>query len=126
MDADGVTLGESHEDRAEMENHLLRPEVQQALKAGQGSSTRYSTTLGYEMMYGGPDPEGDGCSVMRGILLQEIEAHSTAASRHRCCTGRYRRTCVFVVLAPPAAATLTDGRAYGEWRPQRHDSSRLL
>jgi two-component system phosphate regulon sensor histidine kinase PhoR len=79
IDADGNTLGESHEDRNEMENHLLRPEVQQALKTGQGTSRRYSTTLGYEMMYaavlirtGG----GQLLGVMRVALpMWEIEAH---------------------------------------------------
>lgn len=49
--ADGVVLGESHEDRTEMDNHLYRPEVQQALNEGQGSGIRFSRTVGYEMMY---------------------------------------------------------------------------
>jgi two-component system phosphate regulon sensor histidine kinase PhoR len=34
-----------------MDNHLYRPEIQQALQKGEGSSIRYSATLGYEMMY---------------------------------------------------------------------------
>lgn len=34
-----------------MENHLNRPEVQQALKEGFGMSTRYSTTLNTDMFY---------------------------------------------------------------------------
>lgn len=49
--ADGVVLGESHEDRTQMDNHLHRPEVREALVAEQGSSIRYSRTVGYEMMY---------------------------------------------------------------------------
>lgn len=49
--ADGKVLGESHEDRTRMDNHLYRPEVQQALTNGQGSSIRYSETVGYDMMY---------------------------------------------------------------------------
>lgn len=52
MTADGVVLGDSHEDPARMENHLNRPEVQQALAEGQGASIRHSATLGYDMMYG--------------------------------------------------------------------------
>ena len=48
---DGIVLGESHEDRAEMDNHLYRPEVQGALTEGFGSSIRFSKTMGYEMMY---------------------------------------------------------------------------
>ena len=49
--ADGAVLGESHEDRARMDNYLYRPEVQQALANGQGSSIRHSETVGYDMMY---------------------------------------------------------------------------
>jgi len=48
---DGTVLGESHEDRAQMDNHLSRPEVQQALAEGAGSSVRYSHTVRYNMMY---------------------------------------------------------------------------
>jgi two-component system phosphate regulon sensor histidine kinase PhoR len=48
---DGTVIGESNEDRTQMENHLYRPEVQGALIYGQGSSIRFSRTLGYDMMY---------------------------------------------------------------------------
>lgn len=49
--ADGLVLGESEEDRSQMDNHLNRPEVQQALAEGRGSSVRYSRTLRTDMMY---------------------------------------------------------------------------
>ncbi|MGQ9803076.1 MAG: ATP-binding protein [Anaerolineae bacterium] len=49
--ADGKVLGEAHPDSTRMDNHLYLPEVQQALTSGQGSSIRYSATVGYEMMY---------------------------------------------------------------------------
>ncbi len=48
---DGVVLGESDEDRTEMENHLSRPEIQQALGEGLGSSVRFSTTKATRMLY---------------------------------------------------------------------------
>ncbi|MFZ0531774.1 MAG: ATP-binding protein [Anaerolineales bacterium] len=48
---DGTVWGESHEDRALMDNHSDRPEVIQALANGEGSSIRFSQTLGYDMMY---------------------------------------------------------------------------
>ena len=48
---DGTVLGDSNEDPANMENHATRPEVMDALRLGTGESTRYSTTLGREMMY---------------------------------------------------------------------------
>ena len=48
---DGTVLGDSDEDPTTMENHARRPEVQDALSFGIGESTRYSTTLGKQMMY---------------------------------------------------------------------------
>lgn len=57
----GDVLGESHEDRATMDNHLYRPEIQRALSSGQvGTSIRYSRTVDYDMMYVAvPVREGD-------------------------------------------------------------------
>ena len=48
---DGTVLGDSDEVPAVMENHADRPEIQDALTSGFGESTRYSTTLGTQMMY---------------------------------------------------------------------------
>ncbi|HEX2769996.1 MAG TPA: phosphate regulon sensor histidine kinase PhoR [Geobacteraceae bacterium] len=50
----GEVLGDSDikpDELKELENHLNRPEVQQALKSGQGSSIRYSATLKTPMLY---------------------------------------------------------------------------
>jgi two-component system phosphate regulon sensor histidine kinase PhoR len=76
---DGTVLGESDRDRTQMENHLNRPEVQRALRDGQGSSIRFSNTVKYEMMYAAKavtDPdEGEVVGFVRVALpLQEIEA----------------------------------------------------
>jgi two-component system phosphate regulon sensor histidine kinase PhoR len=51
IDAKGVVLGDSEKDPATMENHSNRPEAIEALSQGAGSSIRYSTTLGCDMMY---------------------------------------------------------------------------
>lgn len=51
IDKDGVVLGDSDKNPAVMENHGDRPEVIEALSTGVGSSIRYSTTLGCDMMY---------------------------------------------------------------------------
>lgn len=51
---DGTVLGDSEvkrEDLPKLENHLSRPEVQQALKEGFGLSQRYSHTLKMYMLY---------------------------------------------------------------------------
>jgi two-component system phosphate regulon sensor histidine kinase PhoR len=47
----GIVLGDSEEDPTAMDNHADRPEVIAAVETGIGISTRYSITLGEEMMY---------------------------------------------------------------------------
>ena len=49
--AEGTVLGESQEDHTKMGNHSNRPEILQARNKGWGSSTRFSDTVGYEMLY---------------------------------------------------------------------------
>ena len=48
---DGTVVGDSKAKAAEMENHGDRPEVRQALDNTEGSSIRFSGTLGQRMMY---------------------------------------------------------------------------
>jgi two-component system phosphate regulon sensor histidine kinase PhoR len=48
---DGTVLGDSHENPSTMQNHATRPEVRDARASGLGESTRYSITLGKQMMY---------------------------------------------------------------------------
>ncbi|MCU0916110.1 MAG: ATP-binding protein [Planctomycetes bacterium] len=47
----GKVLGDSHENPAAMDDHSGRPEMQEALRIGSGSSGRFSPTLGKQMMY---------------------------------------------------------------------------
>ena len=51
INKDGVVLGDSEEDPATMDNHSNRPEVIEAISQGTSSTIRYSSTLGYNMMY---------------------------------------------------------------------------
>lgn len=51
LDTDGRVLFDSSANPAGMENHLLREEVQQALKEGWGESGRYSQTLNRNSYY---------------------------------------------------------------------------
>jgi two-component system phosphate regulon sensor histidine kinase PhoR len=60
IDPEGVVVGESDEDRTQMDNHINRPEVQQALNEGQGMRVRRSPTLGYELMYVAVPVEANG------------------------------------------------------------------
>jgi two-component system, OmpR family, phosphate regulon sensor histidine kinase PhoR len=48
---DGTVLGESGDDRLTMDNHLYRPEVQQAIRFGEGTHIRVSSTLDEETVY---------------------------------------------------------------------------
>jgi two-component system phosphate regulon sensor histidine kinase PhoR len=48
---DGRVLGDSAEPSASMENHAGRPEVLEAIQRGTGSAVRFSTTVGYDMLY---------------------------------------------------------------------------
>jgi two-component system phosphate regulon sensor histidine kinase PhoR len=77
---DGTVLGESHDDRLQMDNHLYRPEVQAALTKGEGSSIRRSATLGYDLMYVAVLAQGGGrpLSVIRLALpLSQIQVRVT-------------------------------------------------
>ncbi|MFH1086103.1 MAG: ATP-binding protein [Chloroflexota bacterium] len=48
---DGVVWADSLSEPAIMDNHLLRAEVQAALRTGRGSAVRYSATADYDMIY---------------------------------------------------------------------------
>ena len=51
LDGEGTVLADSNRDAETMESHSDRPEVQQALRGEVGSATRYSYTLGENMLY---------------------------------------------------------------------------
>ncbi len=48
---DGTVIGDSWEAPSTLENHLTRPEVQQALISSVGESTRFSVSTGISMLY---------------------------------------------------------------------------
>ena len=51
VSADGAVLYDSQAQAGEMENHLDREEITEALETGSGSSTRYSSTLTERTFY---------------------------------------------------------------------------
>ncbi len=51
IDADGSVCYDSVEDSYTLENHLGRPEVQEALRTGMGRDLRHSDTVGRELYY---------------------------------------------------------------------------
>ncbi len=76
--ADGTVLGESEKGRNQVGNQLYRPEVQQALAEGQGSSLRSSGPDGSDIMYVAvPVVLGDRVSgfVRVALPLSQVEAN---------------------------------------------------
>ena len=51
MRGDGTVAADSDAEAGEMDNHLEREEVSRALESGEGYATRWSETLGQEMLY---------------------------------------------------------------------------
>lgn len=96
----GIVVGESHHNLLQMDNHLQRPEIQQALVTDKGSSMRYSNTLGYEMMYVAVPVitnENKTIGVMRVALpLDEIQIN----------VGKLRQNIMLAGLAIAATATI--------------------
>jgi two-component system phosphate regulon sensor histidine kinase PhoR len=81
---DGTVWGESDEDRAQMANHSDRPEVIQALLSGVGTSSRFSHTLGYDMMYTAVTVADNGqvlALVRVALPLQQVSANITHLQR---------------------------------------------
>ena len=79
ISAEGKVQGDSglkDKELESVENHLYRPEVQQALAGGIGESRRFSTTLRTDMLYAAVafGPEGHPSGVIRlAMPLGEIE-----------------------------------------------------
>jgi len=90
IDSSGVVIFESElkeSDLSRVENHLLRPEVQEALREGSGTNTRQSATLHLDMLYfakvlANPFPHASSMSkaafVRVGIPLTQVNAMMAA------------------------------------------------
>lgn len=70
---DGKVLCDSEEASAQMENHGQRPEVIEALSQGAARSIRYSTTVGYDMLYQAVLDKERGRMVRVSVPLSPIE-----------------------------------------------------
>ena len=80
---DGKVAAESESDPLLLENHLYRPEVQQALKTGNGFNIRYSTTRKTQMIYVAvlQTREGTAQTIVR--LSRPLEVVQTRVSHIR-------------------------------------------
>ena len=62
----GLVLVDSHEAASQMSNHLQRPEIQNALVNGSGQISRYSRTVGEDLIYYALPVYNDG--VLTGVI----------------------------------------------------------
>ncbi len=106
---DGVVLGESHEDRAAMDNHATRPEIAAALATGQGSSTRFSHTVGYEMMYTAVTFYQNGRPL--GVLRVAVPLQKVAADVGHIQRVLMSATLLVIALTMLLAALIADNTA---------------
>lgn len=114
---DGVVLGESDFDGVEIENHLYRAEIQQALATGEGWAVRYSGTLGQDLMYAAVavSVEGEAVGVVRvAVSLQQIEAHIGRLSRMILAAGALAALCSVFLASYIASRTVAPVRRLTE------------
>ena len=113
IDIRGTVLGDSHQDPATMEDHSSRPEVVEARAKGIGTSTRFSTTTGYQTFYYATSLrlEGTPVAIVRlAVPLSQIEASQS----------RLQATVIGVsLLASLVAILLAMWIAKGTTRPLR-------
>ncbi len=96
----GLVLSDSERDSTEMDSHFARPEIQQALARGTGTSMRFSETLQQELLYVAVDVRADDQAV--GVVrlarpLSEVNAEIGALRR---------RVAAFTVVATLFALAL--------------------
>jgi two-component system, OmpR family, phosphate regulon sensor histidine kinase PhoR len=90
---DGRVLADSGEDPAVMESHAGRPEVRQALRTGEGTSRRFSGTVGEDMLYLARAVRGPGDEIVGVLRVAVPLAHVRAI------LGRQRMTIVAGAVA---------------------------
>ena len=69
IDLEGKVLADSNENPRQMENHLMRPEVQAVVGGQIGSDIRTSRTIGQEMLYVGLPLKADERTVALRIAV---------------------------------------------------------
>ena len=99
IDTDGTILYDSDSDTKEMESHLEREEVKEALSAGYGESRRYSTTLMERSLYSA-QRLADGTIVRLSISQSSILM---------ILLGMLQPICIIFVIAIILSILLADG-----------------
>lgn len=95
LDPQGNIIAESEGDPNRMGNHLNRPEIQEALVNGEGSATRLSDSLDYEMLYTASVVRLDGETAGFVRLARSLDTIEASVDR-----------LVYTMMAIAALATL--------------------
>lgn len=78
IDSEGKVLADSDQDPRQMDNHLMRPEVQTALNEGFGSNIRFSRTVREELLYVGlPLQRDESTAAVLRIAVPLVELRRT-------------------------------------------------
>jgi two-component system phosphate regulon sensor histidine kinase PhoR len=118
---DGTVLGDSEADPDDMENHLYRSEISQAIRADEGAATRFSRTLGTDALYVAvlirrdASPDGEPLGVMRvSMPLDEIKLLVGRLSQTIMLTGLLLAVFSIVLAAFIASRTVNPIRQLNE------------
>ena len=76
LDVTGKVLLDTRADAAQLENHIGRPEVREALESGSGVNIRYSETLGKDLMYAAVYSADQQLIIRVSMLLEGISEYS--------------------------------------------------
>lgn len=79
---DGTVVGESDKPESELasiENHLKRPEIEQAIREGLGIATRHSHTIGVDLLYVAVPVRNDKLDGIVRVALPLLEIRHTTA-----------------------------------------------
>ena len=101
IDRSGAVMGDSDLRRAnshELENHLQRPEIQQALRTGSGSAIRYSKTLKISMLYTASTYETNEQVALIRLALPLKNLENAAASLRRMTAGTVSGTILLALI----------------------------
>ncbi|MFB3926203.1 MAG: ATP-binding protein [Syntrophales bacterium] len=96
IDSAGNVAADSEGRTPSAENHLTRPEIQEAMLKGEGVAIRYSRTLGVDMMYVAVRIAGD--SETKGYLRLARPLHSIQGSMDDLYRGLF--TSILVMIVP--------------------------
>lgn len=99
INSDGMVLFDSMSDSGDMENHLEREEIQEALKSGYGESSRYSSTLMESTLYSAQ-------KLTDGTIIRISVAQSSVALIF---AGIVVPMCIVVIIALIASFFLAEG-----------------